>query len=272
METLMYFCIFILLTLFHQAVSSIFVEKGRDVQLDVPEYEIYKEEIASLSTLYWTFNSTNVVIHDTRGTQVSTKYKGRVKFSKENLSLLLKNIQEGDSGRYSAVLSGEIDITIAEHLISVQVRVEPPVLTVDSSTDGTCNVTCKSQKTTVTSSCNNICSQVGVEVNWVETSSASLLSVYVTEGTIICNHSNQVSWSNHTKRIESICVPELNGKPDPPTNGKSLTVILVPIILAILVIVGIITFFFLRNRNRSVLTNQEYSYRESQQQIENPTS
>ncbi|KAJ8011530.1 hypothetical protein DPEC_G00059190 [Dallia pectoralis] len=220
METLMYFHCFSLLLL-HQPVSSIFVEKGRNVQLDVPEYKKNKEEIDSFTSLFWKFNKTNVVKHDTRGTQVSTKYKGRVKF---------------------------------KHLISVQVRVEPPVLTVDSSTNGTCNVkvTCRSQNTTVTSSCNSsTCSPVEEMSSEVETSSVSLLSVYMTEGTIICNHSNQVSWSNHTKKMESICVPELNGKPDPSTLGKSLTVILVPIILGILLIVCIIIYFYRRNHNKS---------------------
>ncbi|KAJ8011539.1 hypothetical protein DPEC_G00059280 [Dallia pectoralis] len=137
------------------------------------------------------------------------QYNGRITFSEENLSMLLTNIQEGDSGIYTAVVGGDKDTIIAEHLIIVRVRVEPPVLTADSSSiDGSCNVTvtCRSQKTTVTSSCNSsTCSPVGVESSGVETSSVSLLSVYVTEGTIISNHSNQVSWANDTKNIVELC-------------------------------------------------------------------
>ncbi|CAB1326727.1 unnamed protein product, partial [Coregonus sp. 'balchen'] len=90
-------------------------------------------------------------------------------------------------------------------------RVEPPVLTVNSvsTKSDPCNatVTCRGQNTSVTSSCNNsTCSQVGGESRGAETSTVPLLSVYVAGGSIICNHSNQVSWANDTKEIETICV------------------------------------------------------------------
>ncbi|KAJ8011537.1 hypothetical protein DPEC_G00059260 [Dallia pectoralis] len=254
METHVYFHIVNLLILLYQPGSSIFVEKGRNVQLDVPGYEKYKEEIDSFTSLLWRSNKNNVVKHDTRGTVVSPKYNGRVKFSEENLSLLLENIQEGDSGRYSAVLSGYTDIIIAEHLISVQVRVEPPVLTVDSSTNGTCNVTvtCRSQNTTVTSNCNSsTCSPVGVESSGVETSSVSLLSFYVTGGTIICNYSNQVSWANDTKKM---CV---SGLPLIKEHYLLIFAIYAPVILllSLLFILILWIYFYCQKRNKTRKTD-----------------
>ncbi|XP_010892848.2 uncharacterized protein LOC105024548 isoform X2 [Esox lucius] len=205
METLVYFNVFILVTLPHQPASSMFVEKGQNVHLDVPGYEKHKEKIGPFILFTWNFNGVeSVVAYNKQGHQAFIPY---VRFSEVNLSLLLENVQERDSGSYTAILGVEI---VAEYLISVQERVEPPVLTVDSVSSilDTCNVTvtCRGQNTTVTSICNNhTCSQVGGGSSGSETSTVSLLSVYVAGGTIICNHSNQVSWANDNKEIVELC-------------------------------------------------------------------
>uniref|UniRef100_A0AAY5K4W6 Immunoglobulin subtype domain-containing protein n=1 Tax=Esox lucius TaxID=8010 RepID=A0AAY5K4W6_ESOLU len=193
-------------------VSSLFVEKGQKVQLDVPGYAECKEKIDSNAVFFWKFNPVGNVVRYTKYEKVVfPKYKGRVNFSEGNLSLLLENVQEGDIGSYTAfILSGYMLVcllTLSGYLFSV--RVEPPVLKVDSSTNGICNVTmtCRGQNTTVTSICNrSTCSQVGRRSSGAETSTVSLLSVYVAGDSIICNHSNQVSWANDNKNIESICV------------------------------------------------------------------
>uniref|UniRef100_A0AAY5KS29 Immunoglobulin V-set domain-containing protein n=1 Tax=Esox lucius TaxID=8010 RepID=A0AAY5KS29_ESOLU len=188
-------------------VSSLFVEKGQKVQLDVPGYAECKEKIDSKALFFWEFNPVGIVVtYSTLNTVVFPKYKGRVNFSEGNLSLLLENVQEGDSGSYTAVLSVCL-LTLSGYLFSG--RVEPPVLTVDSSTNGTCNVTvtCRGQNTTVTSICNSsTCSQVGGGSSGAETSTVSLLSIYVAGDSIICNHSNQVSWANDNKEIALICL------------------------------------------------------------------
>uniref|UniRef100_A0AAY5KP47 Immunoglobulin V-set domain-containing protein n=1 Tax=Esox lucius TaxID=8010 RepID=A0AAY5KP47_ESOLU len=186
--------------------SSMFVEKGQNVHLDVPGYEKYKENITPFISFTWKFNGVkNVVIYNKQGHQAFIPY---VRFSEVNLSLLLENVQERDSGSYTAVL-GVCLLTLSGYLFSE--RLEPPVLTVDSVSSilDTCNVTvtCRGQNTTVTSICNNhTCSLVGGGSSGAETSTLSRLSIYVAGGTIICNHSNQVSWANDNKKIESICV------------------------------------------------------------------
>ncbi|XP_034147474.1 uncharacterized protein LOC105022851 isoform X2 [Esox lucius] len=241
METLVCFNIVILQTLLHQTVlsteatvSSLFVEKGQKVQLDVPGYAECKEKIDSNAVFFWKFNPVGNVVRYTKYEKVVfPKYKGRVNFSEGNLSLLLENVQEGDIGSYTAVLLGDRSTTVAAYRISVQVRVEPPVLKVDSSTNGICNVTmtCRGQNTTVTSICNrSTCSQVGRRSSGAETSTVSLLSVYVAGDSIICNHSNQVSWANDNKNIESICVSGAEG-----TKGQYL-----PLIFIIMVEKGIL--------------------------------
>ncbi|XP_023998389.1 uncharacterized protein, partial [Salvelinus sp. IW2-2015] len=212
MGTFFHFNIAILLTFIHQAdFSSVFVLKGQDVRLDVQENVQLKES----EVFKWIFRSANIVrCTDTLSVKVSPEYNNRVEFYKGNFSLLLKNIQENDSGPYAAGVTGDNEKTIIVNLLIVQERVEPPVLTVDSNSNinANCNVTvtCRGQNTSVTSSCNSsTCSQVGGESRGAETSTVPLLSVYVAGGSIICNHSNQVSWASDTKEIKIICLLKL---------------------------------------------------------------
>uniref|UniRef100_A0A674CSW5 Immunoglobulin V-set domain-containing protein n=1 Tax=Salmo trutta TaxID=8032 RepID=A0A674CSW5_SALTR len=194
--------------------TPVFVEKGQDVRLDVQGYMTVKNNLKRLNRFQWRFNTSDNVVTYTHEieTQVTPKYQGRAEFIDGNFSLLLKNLKEGDSGCYTAAVRAEKNQDVAKYQISVQERVEPPVLTVDSNStiNAICNVTvtCRGQKTSVvTSLCNSrICSQVGGESRGAETSTVPLLSVYVAGGSIICNHSNQVSWASDTKEIETICV------------------------------------------------------------------
>uniref|UniRef100_A0A8C8HW43 Immunoglobulin subtype domain-containing protein n=1 Tax=Oncorhynchus tshawytscha TaxID=74940 RepID=A0A8C8HW43_ONCTS len=193
------------------AETSVFMLKGQDVLLNVQT----NVQLQEVDVLFWKFNRLDLVVKYPPKVTFE-RYRGRAEFSVGDFSLLLKNIQDGDSGLYDAVVSGNNDRNVAKYVLVVQERVEPPVLTVDSvsSINGICNVTvtCRGQKTSVTSSCNNsTCSQVGGESRGAETSTVPLLSVYVAGGSIICNHSNQVSWVNDTKEIVELC-PLKSGK------------------------------------------------------------
>uniref|UniRef100_A0A8C7S4M1 Immunoglobulin V-set domain-containing protein n=1 Tax=Oncorhynchus mykiss TaxID=8022 RepID=A0A8C7S4M1_ONCMY len=186
-----------------------FVLKGENVRLHVQGYA----KLNNIEDLKWTFNKSHTLVkysNESSTVKVYTKYQGRIEFSEANFSLVLKNLQEGDSGLYDAGVSGEENKDVAKYQISVQERVVTPVLTVNSvsSINGNCNVTvtCRGQNTSVTSSCNSsTCSQVGGESRGAETSTVPLLSVYVAGGFIICNHSNQISWAPNMKEIETIC-------------------------------------------------------------------
>ncbi|XP_029561675.1 SLAM family member 7-like isoform X2 [Salmo trutta] len=242
----LHFPIAILLTLLHQAVSSsgtpVFVEKGQDVRLDVQGYMTVKNNLKRLNRFQWRFNTSDNVVTYTHEieTQVTPKYQGRAEFIDGNFSLLLKNLKEGDSGCYTAAVRAEKNQDVAKYQISVQERVEPPVLTVDSVSyiNATCNmtVTCRGQKTSVvTSSCNNsTCSHVGGESRGAETSPVPLLSVYVAGGSIICNHSNQVSWASDTKEIETICLSKSG-----PEWEDHYTVIVMILVIIITILVGL---------------------------------
>nr|XP_046176881.1 SLAM family member 5-like [Oncorhynchus gorbuscha] len=235
------FPIAILLTLLHQAEpsaeTSVFVLKGQNVHLNVQTNVTLKEDV---DVIFWKFNTLdNVVKYPPNVT--FERYRGRAELMVGNFSLLLKNLQEGDSGLYEAVVTGNNDRNVAAYLIKVQERVEPPVLTVNSvsSINGTCNmtVTCRGQNISVTSSCNSsTCSQVGGESRGAETSTVPLLSVYVAGGSIICNHSNQVSWANDTKEIKTICHEKEGNKED---HNYAVTVGMPgPIVHVIIIFVG----------------------------------
>ncbi|XP_029497795.1 natural killer cell receptor 2B4-like isoform X2 [Oncorhynchus nerka] len=241
----MYFTLSILLTLLHQAEpsaeTSVFVQKGQDVRLNVQT----NVQLQDVDVIFWKFNrSVNVVKYPPKVT--FERYQVRAELIVGDFSLLLKNLQEGDSGLYDAVVSGSNDRNVAAYLIEVQERVESPVLTVDSNStiNGICNVTvtCRGQNTSVTSSCNSsTCSQVG-ESRRAETSTVPLLSVYVAGGSIICNHSNQVSWANDTKEIKTICVSNSD------QEDHTYRVILILIVCGIAIIIIIIIIVLIRQK------------------------
>ncbi|XP_044076723.1 uncharacterized protein LOC122887501 isoform X2 [Siniperca chuatsi] len=95
--------------------------------------------------------------------------------------------------------------------IEAQDPVSPAGLTVDSvsNSSDSCNltVTCSAQDSHISSTftCDHqTCSQEGGERSEVTTSGASL-HVYLMNDSIICNHSNQVSWTNNMTKIQHFC-------------------------------------------------------------------
>ncbi|XP_071372037.1 SLAM family member 9-like [Centroberyx affinis] len=191
------------------AVSRVFVLKGEDVRLEVQKPDLLRGDF----DFSWTFKNENTVVGlPYNGVpNFQRNYRGRVDFSTEDYSLRLKNLQEADSGVYTAEMSGDEKHTVAEYSVTVQERVSPAVLTVGSvsSSSDSCNltVTCSAQDSSISSSvtCDTqTCSQEGGERSEVTSSDASL-NVYLSNGSIICNHSNQVSRSEDMKKIEHLC-------------------------------------------------------------------
>ncbi|XP_067385214.1 SLAM family member 9-like isoform X5 [Channa argus] len=187
------------------AVTPVFVQKGHDVLL-----EVRKDDVPEKFVLFvWKFRE-NVLVTFTPKSEpiVSKRYTGRVEFSVENYSVKLKNLQETDSGLYTAQVITNKQKILAEYKVTVQDPVSPVVLTVDSVSRSTnlCNltVTCRTQDSHISStftSDTQTCSQEEGERSKVTASGASL-QVYLVNVSIICNHSNQVSWTKNQEQTK----------------------------------------------------------------------
>ncbi|XP_030607450.1 uncharacterized protein LOC115795609 [Archocentrus centrarchus] len=199
-------------------LQHVFVLHGKDLHLDVEKPVVLDET----TDLFWRFNTKNNIVKITpeRKTVLINIYKGRVEFG-QNYSLLLKNVQHSDSGDYTAVTVGGQEQRVAEYKVTVQDPVSPVNLTVTNSSDS-CNitVTCSTVdlKISRTFRCDaQNCSQVE-EKSLNTTKTFSSLIVYLQQDTIVCNHSNQVSWK-HSK------VTKLQCEPKPASDGVSLCVV-----------------------------------------------
>ncbi|XP_056247902.1 CD48 antigen-like [Seriola aureovittata] len=193
------------------AVTPVFVQKGKDLLLEAMEDDVPEDFIV----LSWIFNGKNVLVTFSPGREPRVSdvvYTGRVEASVKNFSVKLKNLQEADSGVYTARVIGDQEQILAEYSVTVQDPVSPVAMTVDSvsSSSDSCSltVTCSTQDShhiNSTFTCDtNTCSQEGGERSKVTSSGASL-NVNLLNDLIICNHSNHVSWTNDSKMIDHFC-------------------------------------------------------------------
>ncbi|XP_067462667.1 CD48 antigen-like isoform X4 [Thunnus thynnus] len=222
------------------AATPVFVKQGDDVLLEIKEYVKLTEE----EKFFWIFNATYSVVKLSYDYKVIIyeNYSGRAELSDQNRSLLLKNLQQADSGRYVAQVIGERDRNIAEYKVIVQNPVSPVHLSVDSVSNSadSCNltVTCSTHNFHINSTfrCDTqTCYQKGGEQREV-TSSDSSLHVYLLNDYIICNHSNQVSWTKDLKKIRTLC--SLNTA----TNGRLTIGSWIGIVFGCLVVIFCIFF------------------------------
>ena len=102
------------------AVTTVFVQKGKDLLLHVEK----PVELVDHSEFKWTFNTTHNVVrlfHDNK-IRILPSYEGRVEFSLQNHSFILKNVQQADSGHYTALIAGEKNYHVAEYKVIIQGR------------------------------------------------------------------------------------------------------------------------------------------------------
>ncbi|XP_074508210.1 uncharacterized protein LOC141777650 isoform X2 [Sebastes fasciatus] len=245
------------------AVTPVFVQKGGDVLLnvdaDVPKDFIFVE---------WNFKITDILVRFPHGDGKPSppdNYTGRIEFPEKKYSVKLKNLQEADSGVYTArVELDQHDRTLAQYNVTVQDPVSPvnlTVISVDSrSSECDLTVTCRTQDSHINSTlrCDNqTCSQEGGEQSEVTTSGASL-HVYLSNGSIICNHSNQVSRAEDIKIIGHLCL-----QPDDPKQHASkvtVTAVAVPIVIFVIAVLSGLFCYYrkLGIYNRESIANTVY--------------
>ncbi|XP_035383870.1 uncharacterized protein LOC118241676 isoform X2 [Electrophorus electricus] len=180
-----------------------FKEVGSSVQLHI------KVSIKPFKTLKWMHGRYFVLTYDKKLNTVEPgrAYNGRVKLDKDTYSLTMKSLQKNDSGFYIAKsIDEEGENSIVQYKLSVLDPVESPILTPvpHQLSSDPCNVTltCSGHNLTIHSNCSNdVC-----EEKKIESPGGNILSMYVSGSTIICNHSNPVSWKKSAiKEIKEIC-------------------------------------------------------------------
>ncbi|XP_037313255.2 uncharacterized protein LOC119205176 [Pungitius pungitius] len=222
-----------------------FVLKGRDLLLklhaDPPEGVLFVD---------WKINKTVTLVRfDPSGkANVLHSFTGGFEFPENKFSVILKNLQEVDSGVYSAVaVTSTGDKLVAEYKVTVQGPVSPVELTVDrvdSRSSESCDfhVTCRTHNSHISSTFKcfkGVCSQEGGERPELATSEASL-QVYLLNSVIICDHSNKVHWTQDFFPAEHLCP----SKRDPSLHpGWMAAVCILTVIIVVMIVVLIVWLY-----------------------------
>ncbi|XP_036412802.1 CD48 antigen-like [Colossoma macropomum] len=193
---------------FSTVPTRVFAQVGSSVQLDT------QHPVLEFDDLTWVFNRTNNVLKyypEFKKAKQYPGYEGRVEFNEETYSLTLKNLQKTDSGLYEVRASGVEVRAVAEYRLSVLDPVEAPVRTHQLSND-TCTITliCRGHDYCINFSC---CKET-CEEKEVTSGGGITLSLSVSGSTIICNHSNPVSWKTDVlemRRLKQLCADEGEG-------------------------------------------------------------
>uniref|UniRef100_A0A671LAT2 SLAM family member 7-like n=1 Tax=Sinocyclocheilus anshuiensis TaxID=1608454 RepID=A0A671LAT2_9TELE len=215
------------------AEISVFVQTGDSVQLD-----IQTQERPEFDFLSWSNDKSEIIVRytsETNRVKLHSSYKDRVDFNNKTFSLTLKNMQKTDSGLYTAKTTGDSE-NIVTYRVSVIDAVEAPVLTMNSngsSSDScTVNFTCRAHELMIDSSYqNNSCSPEEV------TSQINTLILNCNQKSIICNHSNPVSWKEDRIIITQLCD---DNKKNNSKNVQTDSSLLVPVVASVAVIILII--------------------------------
>uniref|UniRef100_A0A8C1MQ62 Ig-like domain-containing protein n=1 Tax=Cyprinus carpio TaxID=7962 RepID=A0A8C1MQ62_CYPCA len=110
--------------------TAITAQKGHPVYLTIQKHA---NEMQQFDDLEWLKDGLHIVVsYNFRTVKIHSSYKERVDFNTENYSLTLKNIQETDSGLYTARASGESDIIIGKYSVTVvsSDTIQPTAITV----------------------------------------------------------------------------------------------------------------------------------------------
>ncbi|XP_043117759.1 CD48 antigen-like isoform X2 [Puntigrus tetrazona] len=224
------------------AEISVFVRMGSSVEMD-----IQIQELPEFDDLSWRKDKSEMIVrytNETKRIKLYSSYKDRVDFNDKTFSLTLKNMQETDSGLYTARASGETENDIVTYRVSVIDAVEAPVLIVNSnaSSSDSCSVnfTCSAQEFMINSTYqNNRCSPEEV------TSQINTLILDCSEESITCNHSNPVSWKEVRMSIKELCINNEN-ESSPDQSGSSFLWPVVGSVAVFVLIICLLAFLYIK--------------------------
>ncbi|KAL2096901.1 hypothetical protein ACEWY4_006108 [Coilia grayii] len=238
------------------APETVFAPMGNSVTLIMNTFDIVDKDCA-----VWIFNQTDIVTYypynpEDRQLRVLPLYKSRVEFDSRDLSMELRNLQKSDSGLYTGEIKTPEDKTVVEYKLLVLESVQKPILTVhpDWSGGDSCNltVTCRACDLSLTSTCNSsTCTQDG-------DSAHGGLTIFIKHGSIICNHSNPVSWSHAAEQTEGFCSPTqpLESPIDEQTT-VTICIAVVGVIVLLAALIGVILGFLMKQERCASTVNQE---------------
>uniref|UniRef100_A0A8C6USJ6 Immunoglobulin V-set domain-containing protein n=1 Tax=Neogobius melanostomus TaxID=47308 RepID=A0A8C6USJ6_9GOBI len=185
------------------SLSWLFVQTGNDVTLDIVNPEAVKKYFA----FQWKFNANKALVSATSNGKVTLNSE-RIDLHTKNFSLTLKNLQVEHSGLYEALVINSNGL----HIISsytITVQVSPVLLSVDSvfNSPESCNftVSCTTELSPSISRSFTCDRRTCEEASPAPSDPAPYLHLYLSDVSIICNHSNHVSWRKDTKEIQQVC-------------------------------------------------------------------
>ncbi|KAL2096913.1 hypothetical protein ACEWY4_006120 [Coilia grayii] len=226
---------------------SVFASEEKTVILTMNRYDIVDKEYVA-----WVFNETDIVTYyplnpKDHKLRIWPSYLSRVEFDTGDLSVELKNLQKNDSGLYRGEIKTPENTTVVEYQLIVLETVQKPNITTyaDWFSGDSCNltVTCRAGDLFLTSTCNSsTCTQDG-------DSAHGGLTIFIKHGSIICNHSNPVSWSHAAVQTEGLC--PFTQYPESVTDDKQTAVIVstaVGVIILLVVVGGLLGFVTLSKK------------------------
>ncbi|KAK7944917.1 hypothetical protein WMY93_000645 [Mugilogobius chulae] len=221
--------------------TQLLVETGSQVTLDI------KHDLNDVYEVTWTFNDlhldTNTDIKRVDAqmplatlldiqNRNDADYKHRVEFSRQNLSLILRKVTFADSGLYSVAVSRKSDETVAMFEVTVQAPVSAVSLSVSSvsSRSESCNFTVICQTELFGISCSFTCDNNTCENKHSAHAhyGPSSLHLYLSDLSIICNHSNHVNWNQDTDDVRQVC---FTNQTAPEQQGAVLSVCMLKTVL-----------------------------------------
>ena len=101
-------------------VTTVFVQKGKDLHLDVNKPVV----LGRRDEFRWKCNNSHNIVRlfPDNEIRIVGSYVGRAEVSLQSHSLLLKNVQQNDSGDYTALITGDEDQRLAEYKVIIQGR------------------------------------------------------------------------------------------------------------------------------------------------------
>ncbi|CAN9509326.1 unnamed protein product [Ophioblennius macclurei] len=161
----------------------------------------------------------------TTASLVNPKYKLKMVFNPENLSLCINNLSESDAGVYEAhIINSNFTLVTERHQVTVQGMVPRPVMAVHASnvSAGPCRVTvnCSVQDDWVATRCDaHDCRTLEASIRTFN------ISVWVESSTAVCRANNHVSTNKASVDMDS-CFDNLSSEPKEELP-KGLVIIIV---------------------------------------------